>query len=50
MLSSFAPGGGDSARAFVMGVAVPEDELFAASDDFERVLLLAIIVSIIVSS
>jgi len=44
----FAPGGGDSARAFVMGVAVPEDELFAASDDFERVLLLAIIVSIIV--
>lgn len=44
----FAPGGGGSARAFVMGVAVPEDELFAASDDFERVLLLAIIVSIIV--
>jgi signal transduction histidine kinase len=44
----YAPGGGVGARAFVMGVAVPEAELFAESDAFARVLLLAIIVSIIV--
>ncbi len=44
----YAPGGGAGARAFVMGVAVPEAELFAASDAFARVLLLAIIVSIVV--
>ena len=46
----YAPGhrGGEGARAFVMGVAVPEAELFAASDAFERVLLVAIIVSIVV--
>lgn|GEM_PF-3769623 len=44
----YAPGGGLGARAFVMGVAVPEAELFAASDEFARLLLVAIIVSIIV--
>ena len=43
----YAPGGG-GARAFVIGVSVPEGELFAASDAFERVLLVAIIVSIVV--
>ena len=44
----YAPGGGAAARSFVIGVAVPETELFAASDAFERVLLLAILVSIVV--
>ncbi len=44
----FAPGGGDAQRAFVIGVAVPEHELFAASDAFEQVLLVAILVSILV--
>ena len=44
----FSPGGGTLARAFVVGVSVPEDELFAASDAFERVLLLAILVTIVV--
>lgn len=43
----YAPGG-RGARAFVIGVSVPESELFAASDDFARVLLVAIIVSIVV--
>ena len=41
-------GGGDAQRAFVIGVAVPEHELFAASDAFEQVLLVAILVSILV--
>lgn len=44
----YAPGGGSGARSFVLGVAVPELELFAASDAFERVLVIAIIVSIVV--
>ncbi|HEB52605.1 MAG TPA: sensor histidine kinase [bacterium] len=44
----YAPGGGKGARSFVIGVAVPEAELFAASDAFERVLLAAILVSIVV--
>ena len=44
----YAPGGGDQERAFVIGVAVPEAELFAASNAFERVLLLAILVLIVV--
>ncbi len=44
----YAPGGGDAARSFVIGVAVPESELFAASDAFEQVLLVAILVSILV--
>ncbi len=43
----YAPGG-SGARAFVIGVSVPEEELFAASDAFERVLLVAILVSIVV--
>ncbi len=44
----YSPGGGDRARAFVVGVAVPDAELFAASDAFERVLLVAIFVTIVV--
>jgi signal transduction histidine kinase len=44
----YAPGGGAAARSFVLGVAVPETELFAASNAFEQVLLVAILVSIIV--
>lgn len=44
----FAPGGGKEARSFVIGVTVPEAELFAASNAFERVLLLAIVLTIIV--
>lgn len=44
----YAPGGGDPERAFVLGVAVPEAELFAASNAFERVLLIAILMTIIV--
>ena len=44
----YAPGGGEKARSFVIGVAVPEAELFAASNAFERVLLIAIVLSIIV--
>ncbi len=43
-----APCGSGAARSFVVGVAVPEAELFAASDAFERVLLVAIVVSILV--
>jgi nitrogen fixation/metabolism regulation signal transduction histidine kinase len=44
----YAPGGGDQERAFVLGVAVPEAELFAASSAFERVLLFAILMTIVV--
>ena len=44
----YSPGGGEQARSFVIGVAVPEAELFAASDAFERVLLLAIVLSTVV--
>jgi signal transduction histidine kinase len=44
----YAPGGGDQERAFVLGVAVPESELFAASNAFERVLLFAILMTIVV--
>lgn len=44
----YSPGGGAAERAFVVGVAVPEAELFAASDAFERVLLLAILVTLVV--
>jgi len=44
----FAPGGGEGARSFVIGVTVPEAELFAASNDFERVLLIAILLTIVV--
>jgi len=44
----YAPGGGEEARSFVIGVAVPEAELFAASNAFERVLLIAILLTIIV--
>lgn len=44
----YAPGGGDQERAFVLGVAVPEAELFAASNAFERVLLFAILMTIVV--
>lgn len=46
--AGYAPCRGGAARAFVVGVAVPESELFAASDAFERVLLIAILVSIVV--
>ncbi|MCA8977900.1 MAG: HAMP domain-containing protein, partial [Planctomycetes bacterium] len=42
----FAPGGGSDVRSFVLGVAVPEAELFAESDRFEQVLLMAIAVTI----
>lgn len=44
----YAPGGGDQERSFVLGVAVPEAELFAASSAFERVLLFAILMTIVV--
>lgn len=44
----YSPGGGELARQFVIGVAVPESELFAASNAFERVLLVAILLSIVV--
>lgn len=44
----YAPGGSDQERAFVLGVAVPESELFAASNAFERVLLFAILMTIVV--
>jgi len=40
--SGFAPCGNDSNRDFVLGVTVPEDELFADSAAFELVLMLAI--------
>jgi signal transduction histidine kinase len=44
----YSPGGGEQARSFVIGVAVPESELFAASNAFERVLLIAIVLTIMV--
>ncbi|MCB9878887.1 MAG: sensor histidine kinase [Planctomycetes bacterium] len=44
----YSPGGGHQARSFVVGVAVPESELFAASDAFERVLWIAIVVTLLV--
>lgn len=44
----FAPCAGTSARAMVLAVTVPEGELFAASDAFERVLLVAILVTVLV--
>jgi len=42
----YSPGGGAEKRSFVIGVAVPEAELFAESDAFERVLVIAILVTI----
>lgn len=44
----FAPCGLAGARDFVVAVVVPETELFAASDAFERVLLIAIVVTLAV--
>ncbi|MFY9343263.1 MAG: sensor histidine kinase [Planctomycetota bacterium] len=44
----FAPCAGKAAGPFVVGVAVSEAELFAASDAFERVLIAAIVVTILV--
>ncbi|MBX3464715.1 MAG: sensor histidine kinase [Planctomycetes bacterium] len=44
----FAPCGLRGARDFVVAVVVPEAELFAASDAFEQVLLLAILVTLMV--
>ena len=44
----YAPCGLAGARAFVVAVVVPEAELFAASDAFEQVLLVAILVTLIV--
>jgi signal transduction histidine kinase len=44
----YSPGGGAQARSFVIGVAVPEAELFAASDAFERALLIAIFLTMVV--
>ena len=43
----YAPCGAGANTAFVIGVAVPEAELFAASDAFERVLLVAIVATIL---
>ncbi|MEO6595682.1 MAG: HAMP domain-containing sensor histidine kinase, partial [Planctomycetota bacterium] len=43
-----SPCGTGAARAFIVGVAVPEAELFAASDAFERALFIAILVTIAV--
>jgi nitrogen fixation/metabolism regulation signal transduction histidine kinase len=43
----FAPCGFGIARDFVVGVAVPESELFAASDVFEQVLLAAIAATLV---
>lgn len=42
----YAPCGLGQARDFVVGVTVPEAELFAASDAFEQVLLVAILVTL----
>ncbi|MCR9248665.1 MAG: sensor histidine kinase [bacterium] len=42
----FAPAGQAPERSFVLGVTVPEAELFAESDRFEQVLLMAIAVTI----
>lgn len=44
--AGFAPAGQSPERSFVLGVAVPEAELFAESDRFEQVLLMAIAVTI----
>ena len=44
----FSPCGHGVARDFVVGVVVPESELFAASDAFERVLVAAIVVTALV--
>jgi signal transduction histidine kinase len=44
----FAPCEGQAVDAFVVGVAVPETDLFAASDAFERVLIAAIVVTMLV--
>jgi signal transduction histidine kinase len=44
----YSPCKGAAARSFVVAVVVPEAELFAASDAFERVLLVAILVTILV--
>jgi signal transduction histidine kinase len=44
----FAPCGLEGARDFVVAVVVPEAELFAASDAFEQVLLIAILVTLAV--
>ncbi|MBL8754944.1 MAG: sensor histidine kinase [Planctomycetes bacterium] len=44
----FAPCTGKAGGSFVVGVVVPEADLFAASDAFERVLLVAILVSVFV--
>ncbi len=44
--AGFAPLDGDPARAFVLGVAAPEAELFAASDAFTRVWIVAIGISV----
>ena len=46
--AGFAPCGQAHERSFVLGVTVPETELFAASDDFERVLVVAIALTIAV--
>ena len=43
----YAPCGTGATSAFVIGVAVPESELFAASDKFESVLLIAIIATVL---
>lgn len=44
----YSPCHGPAARSFVVAVTVPESELFAASDAFERVLVVAILVTILV--
>lgn len=46
--AGYAPCGQGAARSFVLGVAVPERELFTASDGFERILVVAIALSIFV--
>jgi signal transduction histidine kinase len=48
MRVGFAPCSGKAGGSFVVGVAVHEHDLFAASDAFERVLLVAILVSVFV--
>lgn len=44
----YAPCAGQAAGSLVVGVMVPEAELFAASEAFERVLVAAILVTILV--
>lgn len=46
--AGYSPCKGAAARALVVAVAVPEADLFAASDAFERVLLAAILVTIVI--